>query len=387
MKTQPKSNTIATGLAMFSMFFGAGNVTFPLAIGQYAQDKNFFAILGLLVTAIGVPFMGLLSVTLFNGNYKTFFYRLGKYPGSLIIFAIILLIGPFGATPRCIALSYSTIKPFVPSLNITLFSAFSCIVIFLFTFRKNKIIDLLGYVLTPILLFSLTSIIIIGLFSSNTISASGFSEGEIFLYGIVKGYQTMDLLGAFVFSSVILSNLEQSVDLTKKHNYKKAILMTIKAGCIGMSLVALVYVGFSYLAAYNSDALKNFNQAEILPELSRIVLGPQFSIIACIAVATACLTTAIALVIVFAEYLHEEIFKEKISYLFSLSITLILTFFVATLDFVGIQNFLVPVLTVAYPSLILISIVNLFFKLKHFQPIKVPVLIMFLFSLAIYWFA
>ena len=67
------SNTITTGLAMFSMLFGAGNIVFALAIGQYAQDKNLFAILGLLITAVGVPFLGLIAMTLFGGDYKKLF--------------------------------------------------------------------------------------------------------------------------------------------------------------------------------------------------------------------------------------------------------------------------------------------------------------------------
>jgi len=121
MKPKIQSNTLSTGLAMFSMFFGAGNVVFPLAMGQYAQDKNFFAILGLLITAVGVPFLGLMSMTLFDGDYRKFFGRIGKIPGFIIALAIMALIGPFGAMPRVIALSYSTAKNFFPKHYTPLF--------------------------------------------------------------------------------------------------------------------------------------------------------------------------------------------------------------------------------------------------------------------------
>src|SRR5947209_4364111 len=122
-----KSNTWATGLAMFSMFFGAGNVVFPLALGQFAKDQNIYAILGLLITAVGVPFLGLLAMTLFNGNYTHFFERIGKVPGFLVALGIMGLIGPFGAIPRCIALSYSTIRMYMPDTSLVLFSLVSCI--------------------------------------------------------------------------------------------------------------------------------------------------------------------------------------------------------------------------------------------------------------------
>src|SRR5688572_6620310 len=122
MQNSARSNTIATGLAMFSMFFGAGNVVFPLAIGQYAQDKNIFAIIGLLITAVGVPFLGLISMTLFDGDYRRFFARMGKIPGFLSALVIMGLIGPFGALPRCIALSYSTVSTYIPGVSLSLFS-------------------------------------------------------------------------------------------------------------------------------------------------------------------------------------------------------------------------------------------------------------------------
>lgn len=72
MDLPKKSNTLSTGLAMFSMFFGAGNVVFPLALGQESQNQTIFAVLGLLITAVGVPFMGLIAMTLFDAIKKMF---------------------------------------------------------------------------------------------------------------------------------------------------------------------------------------------------------------------------------------------------------------------------------------------------------------------------
>lgn len=83
MESPIKSNyntIIATGLAIFSMFFGAGNIVVPLALGQYAQDKAFIAIIGLLITAVGVPLTGVMAMTLYNGNYKDFFQESAKSP-------------------------------------------------------------------------------------------------------------------------------------------------------------------------------------------------------------------------------------------------------------------------------------------------------------------
>src|ERR1700727_336927 len=105
-----KSEAISIGIAMFSMFFGAGNIIYPLAVGQYAGDKNLFAMLGLILTAAVMPIAGVIAMILFDGNYRQFFGRLGRIPGFLLALIIISLLGPLGSAPRCIALSYSTIK-------------------------------------------------------------------------------------------------------------------------------------------------------------------------------------------------------------------------------------------------------------------------------------
>ena len=75
MHTQTRAQVLTTGLAMFSMFFGAGNIVFPLLVGQQAQGMTIYATLGLLLTAVIVPFSGLFAMLLFNGDYMRFFGR------------------------------------------------------------------------------------------------------------------------------------------------------------------------------------------------------------------------------------------------------------------------------------------------------------------------
>lgn len=380
-----KSNTLATGLAMFSMFFGAGNVVFPLALGQHAKGNTFFAILGLLITAVGVPFMGLVSMTLFDGNYKHFFERIGKVPGFLAALFMMGLIGPFGALPRCIALSYSTLQLYFPDISLVVFSLVSCLIIFGFTFKKNSILDVLGYVLTPVLLFSLGFIIVKGLLMSPEMPEGGKASFDAFFSGLKDGYQTMDLLGAFFFSSIVLNCLKVNPEQQGEKNDRLIIKMTLKASLIGASLLSLVYVGFSLVAAFHSDNLAGISQDKLIGTIALQVLGPLAGIAACIAVALACLTTAIALAAVFAEFVHNDISQGKIGYIPSLIGTLIITFFISTLDFVGIAKILVPILQVCYPALIILSLLNIAYKLYHFKPIKLPVFAVLALSLASYF--
>lgn len=379
-----KSNTLATGLAMFAMFFGAGNVVFPLALGQIAQDKNLFAILGMLITAVGVPFLGLIAMTLFDGNYKNFFGRLGNVPGFLVAIVIMGLIGPFGAIPRCIALSYSTAKMFLPGISLEIFSLVSCFVIWAFTFRRNTILDTLGYVLTPILLLSLGIIIVKGMFDAPIAPEASHEKFTIFLKGLKDGYQTMDLLGAFFFSSVVIACLKDATP-GAEHNHKRLIFTSLKASGIAAFLLAIIYVGFSYVASFHSDALYDVPSDELISRIAIHILGPYAAILACVAVALTCLTTAIALAAVSAEFIHKDITLNKVSYGTSLIVTLAITYFVSTLNFKGIVAFLAPILQVGYPALILLSAINIAFKLYHFKPVKLPVLAVFLLSLSLYF--
>ncbi len=196
----------------------------------------------------------------------------------------------------------------------------------------------------------------------------------------------MDLLGAFFFSSVVLTCLEREVATANGHkrNDREMIFLSLKASCIGAFLLSLTYVGFSFIAAFNSLQLENIKKEQLLSAMSLLILGPYAGLVACIAVALACLTTAVALASVFAEFIHIDIAQGKLGYLQSLGITLLISFAISTLQFTGIAAFLTPILRVCYPALILLSLLNITYKLAHFKPVKIPVLIAFLASLLVY---
>ncbi len=252
MKNLLQSSTLTTGLAMFSMFFGAGNVVFPLSVGQYAKDGNLYASLGLLITAVGVPFLGLASMTLFSGNYENFFERIGKTLGFLVILAIMILIGPLGALPRTVALSFSTTQMFWPQLSLSLFSLGSCLLIFLLTIRKARVVEVLGNFLTPFLLLTLGIIIVRGIWLGPPLIPSEASPLPLFMHGLNEGYQTMDLLATFFFSSVVITSLQAN---NPGASPKTLIKETFKATCIGAFLLSIIYVGLSVVASSWSSEL------------------------------------------------------------------------------------------------------------------------------------
>ena len=379
MKNFLKSNTIATGLAIFSMFFGAGNVIFPILLGGYAGDKNIFAIAGLVLTGIIVPFTGLVTMVLYDGDYRGFFMRIGKIPGTLAIILIMSVIGPFAAIPRCIALSHATFNYSIGVSPIWLFSFISCAIIFVFSYKKNNIVSLLGYFLTPFLLLSLSIIIVKGLFNAPSADPVELSRLNVFIHGLKEGYNMLDLLASFFFSAIVIACVKSDLkDKSQKLPYKELFIRMLKASLIGSFLLGVIYSGLSFVTSFHGMGFDYASDDQLLAALAFNILGGKAGFIASIAAALACLTTAVTLASVFAEFLHEDVFKEKIRYGICLIITLIISYFVSYLKFSGIVELFVPVVKVCYPTLIALCVLNIAYKLFDFKPVKTPVLIVFL---------
>ncbi len=376
---QTQSQSFYLGLAMFSMFFGAGNIIFPLAVGQYAGSENLYGAAGLILTGTIMPIGGVIAMILFDGNYSAFFGRLGKVPGFCLALLTISLLGPLGSTPRCIALSYTTLKSALFGLHPILFSAAACGLVFLLSFRKNRILPILGWVLTPILLTSLIGIIIIGLWTPSTPHSIQESSFSIFLHGLKEGYNTMDLLAAFFFSSAIVRILKDTSSTSGSY-----VSTALGASVIGGILLGAIYIGFSSVAALHGSNLSHVCKDELLTALVLKIAGPYATALVSITVAVACLTTAIALISAFTDFLQKEVFQNKIRYETLLAGSLLLTFFISTFEFTGISAFLGPILQICYPGLILLTFLNIAYRLKNVQPIKTPVFLAF--AIAAYWY-
>ncbi|MBA3722782.1 MAG: branched-chain amino acid transport system II carrier protein [Parachlamydiaceae bacterium] len=357
MNPLKNKETIGAGLAIFSMFFGAGNIIYPLALGSQALDKIPSALLGLLLTAVIIPFLGLFAIFLYRGNVQEFFGRMGKRTGLLVALLIISLLGPFGSTPRCIALAYSTLKMSFPSLSAAIFSAVACIIIFFFAYKKNRLLDLLGYVLTPFLVICLAIIIFKGLFSAPdlTLTNESLSHMNALWYGLHEGYNTMDLLAAFFFAPVIISSMQRKVE---GHQEISPLRFALQASLIGAFLLSVIYIGFGYLAYYYTSQIGHISSDQLLAAISLHVLGEHGGIIVSITVVLACLTTAIALIAAFTEFMYKEVLTEKIKYNHVMIGALVLTFFISTFEFQGISRFLSPILQICYPALIILTIAN-----------------------------
>ncbi|OGB83912.1 hypothetical protein A3F66_02415 [candidate division TM6 bacterium RIFCSPHIGHO2_12_FULL_32_22] len=383
-----RSQIISVGLAIFSMLFGAGNLMFPIAVGMMSGDLNFFGLSGFLLTAVILPITGIVAMILFDGDYKSFFYRLGDLPGFLIILACMLIIGPIIAIPRIVTLSHIMISPFIPEISSLVFALIFLGVTFLLTFRENKIMDLLGKFISPVLLISLMIIIVKGfIYAGDPLKASDTAL-NLFIKNIQFGYGTMDLFGGIFFASIVLTILKENLGhVTDVKSLKKLAIIGFKAGLLGTFLLGLIYVGLSYLGVYYGFGLENANAGEIFRDVSIRILGSYGALVIAIAVLFACLSTSIALYAVVGEYLQKEVFRNKIKFVPSL---IILSLLCLPLSMYGLDYVLAltagPILYIGYPVLIAITFLNIAYKWFDFKPIKIPVLVVTIAMVLKYFF-
>ncbi|MCE2982069.1 MAG: branched-chain amino acid transport system II carrier protein [Parachlamydia sp.] len=340
----------AAGLALFGMFFGAGNIIFPLALGKQALEQTPWGLSGLLLTAVAMPFAGLLAMFRFKGDVTLFFGRLGKRPGLIVATLIISLLGPFGAAPRCIALAHSTLSLTFFNIPLILFCAAACGLIFFFTYKENQLLKILGYILSPLKIGLLLMIIFKGFMEAPESVAEAAPSMSYFWHGLKEGYNTMDLLAAFFFAPILLASLGPQEE-------NQGFLL--KASGIGAFLLAAVYAGFCFLAYFYAAQLEGISSDQLLGAIAMRILGAGGGVIVGLTVTIACLTTSIALIAAFARFIQKELLKEKIGYVPVLSLSLLLTFMVGTFNFQGIAYFLNPILEVGYPVLILLTFYNL----------------------------
>lgn len=387
MKHFLKSTVFTASLAIFSMLFGAGNLIYPIKGGLNSSEHIWIGLIGFLLTAVLLPLLGLITIILFNGNYHEFFARLGKIPGALGIFISMAIIGPFIAMPRIVSISHIMLEPFIGNVSPLAFTLTFLICTFLATYRKSKIIDLLGNLISPALLLSLGYILIKGLFTNGTLVYSDKSTATIFYEQALLGYNHLDLFGGIFFGSIVLNLLKNAFIEHNNYNLKSLAWVSMQAGIIGSSLLALVYTGMFFLGQLHGNDVYVSNLAKLFSNISFKVVGPNGAFIVATAVAMACYSTIIALASVLTEYVHKELSKGVIPYASALTLVLGITFFMSGHGLDTLLKFSEPVIITFYPVLITLTICNLGYKLFNFKPVILPVLITLACSICAHYYS
>ena len=352
---------LIVGFALFSIFFGAGNLLFPPYLGLISGSSWLISLVGFILADVVLSLLVIIAVVKRGGKLESILCRAGKKLGLAIGSAAVLCIGPLLAIPRTAATTYEMgIQPLLNTSG-SMASIIASIVFFtltlVLTIRKLKVVDIVGKILTPLLIISLVVLIIIGIINPiGKINNEILVNNNLFAEGVSQGYLTMDALGAGVFAGIIIN----AIVAKGYNNQEDKIKLTIQSGIVASAVLSLIYGGLTYLGATLSTKFGiETPQAMLMVEITSKLLGNTGKILLGIIVTLACLTTSIGLTSAAGEY-FSNITNGKLKYETIVILVCIFSTIVSNFGVGTIIKFSAPILEVIYPVLITLVILSLF---------------------------
>ncbi|MCY4778242.1 branched-chain amino acid transport system II carrier protein [Sphingobacterium sp. UT-1RO-CII-1] len=345
-----KTRDILTiGFALFAMFFGAGNLLLPPFIGMQVGQHIWITILAFGLTGILLPFFGVLSVTNAGDSFNDLGNRINKNVAAILGTIIMICIGPLIAIPRTAATTYEVgILPSFPTSQPIWTSISFFAVTWLFSIVPSKVVDLVGNILTPLLLLLLIILISIGITQPiDNPDISSLSTMDSFSLGFTEGYQTLDVLASVIFAGIIIT-ATKSKGYTSTSEKNKIV---IAAGALAALSLLIIYGGLIYLGATSGINDIEIKRSELLIHISKSLLGKYGTLAIAISIALACLTTAIALTSAFGTFFN-QLTQNKVSYKVLVTICCIFSCGLSIGGVDTIIQFAYPPLAFVYPIVI-----------------------------------
>ena len=359
---------------LFGLFFGAGNLIFPLHLGQLAGANWFPAMLGFLVTAVALPLLGVLAIA---ATHAEGVYDIGRPLGRFFALAFMVLIhatiGPMFGTPRTATVSFTTgVLPMLPKawaqVGLLVFSALFFAAAFFLSYKERKITTAVGKILNPVFLVLLFFVFFIGFShpmgnpATQTVTAA--YKNASFMNGFLQGYNTMDALAALAFGVTVVTAV-RGLGLKNDDDVAKS---TAKAGVMATSWIGLIYAALILLG---SMSLAHF---KLSPEggtaFNQVVtyyFGAAGHAVLATLLTLTCLTTAVGLVAAFAQDFYRHF--PKVSYRVWLALTSFLSFLTANFGLEQIIAWSVPMLMFLYPFSMVLILLSVFGKAFHHDPL------------------
>lgn len=360
---------VALGFMTFALFIGAGNIIFPPIVAQQAGEHVWLAAFGFLITAVGLPVITIVALSRVEGSIQILSSPLGKVASILLTVACYLAVGPLFATPRTATVSYEIgFSSYFgnASNSLMIYSIVYFALVTIVSLYPNKILDTVGYFLSPLKILGLVILGISAFFIPADIipPAVGNYVSSPVSEGIVNGYLTMDTLGALVFGIVIVKAITSRGVTDTKLITKYAIIASIISG-IGLTFV---YISLFKLGMTSHDFAPNAtNGAVILHAYVQHAFGDMGAYFLSAMIFVACMVTAIGLTCACAEYFSK---LTKIPYKVFVFILVGFSLLISNLGLTKLIAVSVPVLSAIYPPAIAVILLSFCTKFFH-QPSRV----------------
>ncbi|KRK65126.1 branched-chain amino acid transport protein [Companilactobacillus tucceti DSM 20183] len=351
-------NLMFIGSMLFGLFFGAGNLIFPVFLGQQAGSHVILAIIGFLIAGIGLPLLGVAGMGMTRSeNVFELAQKVNRPYAYGFTILLYLTIGPFFATPRLATSSFQMgIAPFIGHGNEKLVLAVFSVIFFLtawfFARKPSKLMTYVGKWLTPMFLILLGILIVVALIKPMgdlSFQPNKSYVGSPIFSGFTEGYNTMDALASLAFGSIVVDAIK-NLGITEPTQIAKD---TIKSGVISVILMGAIY---SLLALIGTMSLGQFSRAEnggvTLAQIFNYYFGSFGSILLALIVIIACLKTAIGLISAFGESINNMF--PKLSYKLLIIFASVIPCIFANVGLTNIIKYSTPVLMFIYPLAIVL---------------------------------
>lgn len=348
---------------LFGLFFGAGNLIFPVSMGQLAGRNIWQAVLGFLVTGVGLPLLGVAALGISRcGGLAELSARVGKRYSVFFTCALYLTIGPFFAIPRCATVSYTVgVEPMLggSGFYLAVFSGIFFLAVLFFSLRPSGILTWVGKVLNPIFLVSLGILVVRALLSPmgeiSAVEPTG-NYGDIpFFTGFLEGYNTLDALAGLAFG-IIVVNVIRDLGVTRPEAVAGS---TVRAGVFSCLLMGIIYVATTVVGAQSRGLFPaSANGGEALALIADHYFGKAGGVILAVTVTFACLKTAVGLITSCAET-FVGMFPKGPGYKVWAVVFCGVSFLIANLGLNAIIAYSLPVLMFLYPLAITLIFLSL----------------------------
>lgn len=360
------AETVMITSMLFGMFFGAGNLIFPVHVGQMAGSNAIKAAIGLLITGVGLPLLGVaaLGMSKSSGLFELS-SNVGKKYGYFFTCLLYLTIGPFFAIPRCASTSFTIgISPIIGNVSQTIPLAIFTLIFFAavlyFSLWPGKILTWIGKILNPVFLIFLAVLCITALISPagaiSNAAPMGDYANSAFFKGFLEGYNTMDALAGLAFGIVVV-NVIKEMGIAEPDAIAKN---TVKAGTFSCLLMGAIYLVTTIVGAQSRGVFEPAENGGIaLGLIADHYFGTWGAVILAVTVTFACLKTAVGLVTSCSEA-FVNMFPKGPGYKAWAIIISVFSFAISNVGLTAIIDYSIPVLMFLYPLSITLILVSLF---------------------------
>lgn len=350
-----------SGLALFAIFFGAGNLIFPPYLGVTTGDGWFATMCGFLLADPVIPILTVFITAFAGGRAVDLGKRVSPGFAKLLSLVAIICIGPAFAIPRTAATTHEVgVMPFFPNAPAFITSIVFFAITFALAYKESGVVDIIGKYITPALLIFLVLIIAKAIITPVGAIVPVEHDGGFFVSGFYEGYQTLDALAAPLFTGIVVADLIRKGYGEVSEKERRSFIMMV--GLVCFVALAVVYGGLTYLGAQGSSMFTaDDSRVEILVALVGMLFGNFGKVALGLAVALACLTTSVGLTSAAGNF-FEDISNGKIKYGVTVVVVTVISFALSLFGVDAIIALAGPVLTIVYPIIIALVFYMMFEK-------------------------